>query len=228
MGARSSLRRTSQPSAFFTLCCISHPHLAMLPLSPSCGSRASWGCSRHGHRRRSLLLAMFGLVAVLGVVLVPLPAAATCAVDADCSGHGVCLASLVCQCASGWLGPQCSIGSTASTPVYVALIEGLKGQHILQEWTVQPPASPGASSTLRMRWTVNTNTWWGVVSNIHNTSMQGHAEECHHMRACRISHSRSGSLMVPFLLLSSSVSSSMFRVCHVPCSVRFSMSATMA
>jgi len=89
----------------------------------------------------------------------------TCASASDCSARGVCLASAVCQCPAGWLGAQCEFGSTAAEPIFVARLSGLLGQRIVQEWRILPPdATSRASRRLHLRWSVNTDTWFGGVS----------------------------------------------------------------
>ena len=110
-----------------------------------------------------LLLLLF--VALLALSALP-SAAAACASAADCSARGVCLPTAVCQCPAGWLGAQCEFGSTAAEPIFVAQLSGLLGQRIVQEWRILPAdaASGSPSRRLHLRWTVNTDTWFGGVS----------------------------------------------------------------
>ena len=115
------------------------------------------------------------LVALLALSTPPLlfvsAAAGPCASASDCSARGVCLASAVCQCPAGWLGAQCEFGSTGAEPIFVARLSGLLGQRIVQEWRILPAdaASGSESRRLHLRWTVNTDTWFGGVSGITRT-----------------------------------------------------------
>jgi len=90
-------------------------------------------------------------------------ATATCASDADCNAHGVCLPTEVCQCNVGWLGALCDSDPTVA-PIFVAHLHGLLDQRIVQEWRILPAdAASGSSRRLHLRWTVNTDTWFGGV-----------------------------------------------------------------
>ncbi len=91
-------------------------------------------------------------------------ALAACSSDGECnsgSAAGVCLPTSVCRCDVGWLGANCSIGSTSASPVFVAHLEGLLGQRILHEWRIT--ADGTGASHMQVRWTVNRDTWFGVI-----------------------------------------------------------------
>ena len=117
------------------------------------------------HARLHLLLAL-----LLAALLLPSAAQGACTTDAECSGgeeRGSCLPTGACRCALGWLGADCSIGSTAAQPVHVARFDGLLGQKIVQEWRVYQNTSavdPRVNASwMHVRWTVNVDSWWGVI-----------------------------------------------------------------
>jgi hypothetical protein len=57
------------------------------------------------------------------------------------------------------MGVNCGTTSSPSSPIYTAHLGGSQGQNVIQEWSI-------TSTTVHVRWTVDTTTWWGGIFDV--------------------------------------------------------------
>lgn len=104
------------------------------------------------------ILACYILIIVLATYgrLIP-SATATPVCLGNCNNHGVCIGTDVCQCDIAWFGLNCSLPATT-----VGHFGHQVGSNDLWiEWTPLP-----AQSAVHVRFTANTNNWFGVIFNV--------------------------------------------------------------
>ena len=91
------------------------------------------------------------------------PHSASASVSA-CLNGGTLLSTGVCSCPAGALGADCSIVSTAASPIYRGAFTSTLGMGIAQEWRIESAA--GGATQLRMRWAAQTQSWFGAILDV--------------------------------------------------------------